>query len=68
MCENLRVRKIYKKCAGLTNHRQTKKKSECKVSRRQNLKNLIKCAQALKNTFVSHDKINEMKKLQFQSI
>ena len=31
MCENLSVRKIYKKCAGLTNHRQTKKKSECKL-------------------------------------
>ena len=26
MCENISVRKIYKTCAGLTNHRQTKKK------------------------------------------
>ena len=31
MCENLSVRKIYKKCTGLTNHRQTKKKVSAKL-------------------------------------
>ena len=31
MCENLSVRKIYKKCTGLTNPRQTKKKVSAKL-------------------------------------